>query len=788
MDPQTSTPPTATTGAELMVRSANIDDSPPLSSSSSTSLSSTTHTTTNNPDQQPEQQRRPPPPPTLAPHLVPSAVPSLDDNEKHLPPPITPGADKVVFDKGLLFADRPSKGSSANKIVSAPLPSLPPSLPRNNSYPEPSSNNNYRNPTGRNHPLDLSNRPHSHHIPEPRSAPIHLHPNGSNPRIAVSQQLEQQNPGGNNNTNTNNNEHPYTPYSAPAALRPDSVCSFPDSSPVMSPNVLAAVDARLRASASSNTLREPSPLLRQGAFPTNSVRSGSVSKTSSLVPVITHHQALQSSEAIMSREQLYDMLNKDDDEDEKNGSNRRKESGETDATGHYLRTPRPGFAGNGSSTRSSRRNSTVSSTVADSDIELFAIPRKQFSSSTLGKGGPAFATHASAGAGGARGAPYESGSLHDDKDYSDVPMKTEKSAWLENKSSANRKYRSLCCVIGLLLFIGAAVGIALGFKARKDKVDGLAPPPNPDKPTNPLKPLTPPITQFTPDPNLRKAFYGVDYNPAKAMMPWCGATLQPVIYDMMLISQITNRVRLYGMDCNQADLTFQAINALGLNKTMQVVLTIWVDKNQTTYQRQHDTLFQVLDTYGTEMVNGISVGNEVLFREDRTLSELGSLMKAVKDEIKARYGKTIPVFSSDVGSKMTSELAAVSDMLQGNIHPYFSGTPAADAANWTMSEYENKITNNSTPLGLKGVISEVGWPSAPASAVYLKGSVPGLANMQTVVDNFVCQANAAGIPYYWFEFKDEPWKDNPEVPVEPFWGIFDTNGKLKIKIPNCIAP
>jgi len=110
-------------------------------------------------------------------------------------------------------------------------------------------------------------------------------------------------------------------------------------------------------------------------------------------------------------------------------------------------------------------------------------------------------------------------------------------------------------------------------------------------------------------------------------MPWCGATLQPVINDMMLISQITNRVRLYGMDCNQADLTFQAINALGLNKTMQVVLTIWVDQNQTTYQRQHDTLMQVLDTYGTDMVSGVSVGNEVLFRNDQTLAQLGVLMQ-----------------------------------------------------------------------------------------------------------------------------------------------------------------
>lgn len=170
----------------------------------------------------------------------------------------------------------------------------------------------------------------------------------------------------------------------------------------------------------------------------------------------------------MSREQLYDMLNKDDEED------RRNESGDTDATGYYLRTPRPGFAGGGSSTRSSRRNSMASSTVADSDIELVTNPRKQFSSSTLGKGGATFA--ASASAGGTRKTPYESGSLHDDG-YSDVPMTTEKSAWLKNKSSATKKYRSLCCVIGILMFIGAVVGITLGFVNRKDKIDGLAPPP-----------------------------------------------------------------------------------------------------------------------------------------------------------------------------------------------------------------------------------------------------------------------------------------------------------------------
>ncbi|KAG0030934.1 hypothetical protein BGZ82_007200 [Podila clonocystis] len=164
------------------------------------------------------------------------------------------------------------------------------------------------------------------------------------------------------------------------------------------------------------------------------------------------------------------------------------------------------------------------------------------------------------------------------------------------------------------------------------------------------------------------------------------------------------------------------------------------------------------------------------------------MMKDVRSALKTRYNKDILVFSSDVGSNMNAGLASVSDMLQGNLHPYFSGTAVANAANWTMNEYRDKMDGNPVSSGHKGVISEVGWPTAPATAVYGANSVPGLDNLQTLVDGFVCQANTAGIPYYWFEFKDEPWKHDPAVPVEPYWGIFDKDGKLKIKIPDCISP
>ncbi|KAF9583227.1 hypothetical protein BGW38_009975 [Lunasporangiospora selenospora] len=527
-------------------------------------------------------------------------------------------------------------------------------------------------------------------------------------------------------------------YSSPtSALRPDSVCSYPDSSPLMAPNVLAAVDARLRANAAAATSSvtggssqvdlTSSPLnsrplpFAQGSY--SSQGSGMNSRASSVAPVMTHYSALHSSTGVKSREDLYDILNADDDE----GGGR---SGGGEDLHGGLGKPRPGFIHSSQSKRSSRCNS-ISSSLAGSGIELNAHHRrsqiddapilltkpsraKLAGNGTLSHKGSALTSSGSI-VNGKR--EYHSG-FEDSTTLNSSPELApylERSAWLKSKTKTSRKWRGICCGIGILIFLGAIAGITFGFISGKGKVDGLAPPPDPERPNN--KP-NPPITQFKPDPNLRKAFYGLDYNPANGLMPWCGATLQSVINDIILMSQLTSRIRLYGMDCNQADLTFQAINALNLNSTMKVVLTVWVDKNATTYQRQYDTLFKVLDTYGTSMVQGISVGNEVLFQGYKTLTELGVLMKDVRTQIKTRYNADIPIFTSDIGNNVNSSLAAVSDELHGNLHPYFSDSKIENAANWTLAQYEERIEGNPTSSGRKGAISEVGWPSAPSSAVY----------------------------------------------------------------------
>ncbi|KAG0276292.1 hypothetical protein BGZ95_007742 [Linnemannia exigua] len=711
--------------------------------------------------------------------------------------PMTPGEEKMVFDKGLLFSShhRPStRSDTTNELFSEPLPELSRASSDPEIAGETNSSNYHYNDQQYQGDTDL----------EICSAPIYMpvihHPAPSPSTSSHSQRsFSPRTPSPNPSTtlsaqqphsaltstsslhhtplgdSTNNSSTPHS--AAPSSLRPDSSSTSSLARPVRThqhSNVS-------QGSSSSSNITSSSSSTGPFSGPSSSSMRASPAPT-----VITHHDVLQSSELIMSREQLFDALNGDDDDDD-----------DDDDDNGELAHPKPGFARGqrrtAASSRSSLPRSSASSYRSGSGIELNTkvqkpVPAKLSGASDIESGHghsrreKELVSAAMVSSGGEN--TKERLSTLDSTEYLPTAY-PQKSTWLENKRRTNRKWRRTCCAVGLLVFIGVIAGIAIGFVSRKNKVDGLAPPVDPEKPTT----TVPVITQFPPNPDLHKSFYGLDYNPAKTIMPWCGASLQEVVNDINLISQLTNRVRLYGMDCNQADLTFQAINLLKLNTTMKVVLTVWVDKNATTYERQVNSLFRVLDTYGTAMVQGISVGNEALFRKDVTLKDLGDRMATIRNTIKSRYSNAnIPIFTSEIGNNLKPDLASLSDELSGNLHPYFAGTDIKSAAQWTFDQYNNTMVENPTPTGLAGTISEVGWPSAPASSVNLPSAVPGLANLQTMIDTFVCQANAVKMPYYWFEFKDEPWKNDPTNLVEPNWGLLDSKGNLKVKIPDCPAP
>ncbi len=172
--------------------------------------------------------------------------------------------------------------------------------------------------------------------------------------------------------------------------------------------------------------------------------------------------------------------------------------------------------------------------------------------------------------------------------------------------------------------------------------------------------------------DLHNIFYGMDYTPLNSQYPWCTTTQDHVTADIAVLSQLTTRVRLYGTDCNQTEFVLNAIQKLKVDMTL--MMGVWLDTNQTTNSRQLAQMYSVLQNYPTNLFEGIYVGNEVLFREDMTESQLVSIISAVKTNVTSmNLSVKLPIGTSEMGSKWSSTLSQAVDIVGANIHPYFSG-------------------------------------------------------------------------------------------------------------------
>ncbi|KAI9318998.1 glycoside hydrolase superfamily [Dichotomocladium elegans] len=179
--------------------------------------------------------------------------------------------------------------------------------------------------------------------------------------------------------------------------------------------------------------------------------------------------------------------------------------------------------------------------------------------------------------------------------------------------------------------------------------------------------------------------------------------------------------------------------------------------------------------------------------------ELPSLIKLIKDfkssMVKAGYPH-IPVATTEI--RELKQLIPIEDMVLDNVHPFFAGTLVEDAANWTWQYFYDVDQYPTMQLArelAKGqvqakpaIISEIGWPTGPKGEA-VQAAVPSLKNLDILLNTFVCAANRRQVPYYWFEFRDQPWKISRfNETREAYWGLFDKDRKLKaVQMPKCRA-
>ncbi|KAF2715488.1 glycoside hydrolase family 17 protein [Pleomassaria siparia CBS 279.74] len=430
---------------------------------------------------------------------------------------------------------------------------------------------------------------------------------------------------------------------------------------------------------------------------------------------------------------------------------------------------------------------------------------------------PAVPLTAAAAGGAVAGATTYAATRDDSGNYSAVPGASDASGgaelvreksrndWMEYDNRGRKKQVWIVGAVIVLVIVGAVVGGALGSVLHKKQAPNTAAGGQTagavsDDNKEDLNIKSSEIQALMNNKNLHKVFPGMDYTPLNTQYPDCltvGASQNNVTRDIAVLSQLTNAVRLYGTDCNQTEMVLHAIDRLELTD-MKVWLGVWLGDDNETNTRQVAQMWTLIDDHGGDKFKGVIVGNEVLFRKDLTQTQLLKYITDIKSNL-TKHSIDLPVATSDLGDNWTGDLATKVDVVMSNVHPFFAGVDVKVAAGWTWNFWQtHDVVLTTADTSIKQIIAEVGWPSgggkdcgtAPTCTSTTAGSVAGIDEMNSFMDDWVCQAMKNGTDYFWFEAFDEPWKiryneDGKEW--EDKWGLMDVNRNLKpgVKIPDC---
>nr|POF22283.1 putative glucan endo-1,3-beta-glucosidase btgc [Quercus suber] len=455
--------------------------------------------------------------------------------------------------------------------------------------------------------------------------------------------------------------------------------------------------------------------------------------------------------------------------------------------------------------------------IADDDDDGFGspqAPKRRSRKSGISIGSVAAAGAGVAAAGGVFGRVF-SGSRNHSGQYDTIPSgdggggggDAEKSEWPPEEGGRNKRSRRTVCSVIVLVIIAALIGGIVGgvLASKKSSKGGSS---AAAKNGELFDINSSQVQALLNNTALHRVFPGMDYTPLNAQYPECLTTppdQNNITLDVAILSQLSPAIRLYGTDCNQTEMVLTAIDRLGYTDSLTVWLGVWLGNNDTTNDRQIDQMYSLLSSYPESRFAGIIVGNEVLYRKDMTNTSLSTTLSAVRANLTAQ-SITLPLATSDLGDDWTADLAADTDIVMANVHPFFAGVTPDVAPGWTWDFWQTHdvaLTAAATPPANqtypRNIIAETGWPSAGGNDCGSEttacpdagsGAVASVANMNTFMDGWVCQALANGTSYFWFEAFDEPWKVIFNTALDQWeskWGLLDENRVVKdgLVIPDC---
>ncbi len=165
-----------------------------------------------------------------------------------------------------------------------------------------------------------------------------------------------------------------------------------------------------------------------------------------------------------------------------------------------------------------------------------------------------------------------------------------------------------------------------------------------------------------------------------------------------------------------------------------------------------------------------AVGNEVLYRNDLTETELLEYIGRVKEAL-----PDVPVGYVDAYYEFSvhPNITAACDVILANCYPYWEGSHI-DYAMIHAKQMYYQATHAGN--GKKVIITETGWPSQGTG---LEDAHPSAENFLRYFLNIQQWSAQDNIDVFYFSSFDESWKTGPEGDVGAYWGLWNAQEKLK---------
>jgi exo-beta-1,3-glucanase (GH17 family)/cellulose synthase/poly-beta-1,6-N-acetylglucosamine synthase-like glycosyltransferase len=264
-------------------------------------------------------------------------------------------------------------------------------------------------------------------------------------------------------------------------------------------------------------------------------------------------------------------------------------------------------------------------------------------------------------------------------------------------------------------------------------------------------------------PDVRNQLASVSYAPYASSDPKSKDGVKPeqIRADLKAIAPLASAIRLYSSTGGN-----ELVPAIASEFGLKVTLGIWIDKDEKRNEREIQAAVGLAKA--NRNVIAVVVGNETIYRADKTVPEIMEIIQKVRRQV------TVPVTTGEIWSVWADhpELASSVDFIAAHILPYWEGIAGGNTVDLTLQFYDRLRRIHP---GKRIVIAEFGWPSAGYNR---RDAVPGRMAQAQVLRDFVSKADALGIDYNIIEAIDQPWKTF-EGSVGPYWGLFDASRQAK---------